>query len=295
MSKEKKKEDIKFEFEDKRYFIKPLDGKVITQGRKAYTKAFKKAIEEGAILKKSLDDHMRRQGLWDDQKQEEYTVLIKQSADLEYKIKSGHFKSASELRDKALELKRIRMQTTDLMSVRNSMDAITAEGLADNEQFNYFVAASVYDYLTQKPVFSSLQDYEGQSDSKLSMECASKFASYFYELEENFEDTFLENKLLKKLNLLDDKGFLVNKDGQRVDEDGNLLNKEGSRVDTEGNRIDINNNPLIEDNVIDTLEFIDDLGVTKESPKEEKKATAKEEKKKTTRGSRRKKVEEPTT
>ena len=74
-----------------------------------------------------------------------------------------------------------------------------------------------------------------------------------------------------------------------------IITKVSINAKVRSNRIDINNNPIIEDNVIDTLEFIDDLGVTKESPKEEKKATAKEEKKKTTRGSRRKKVEDPTT
>jgi hypothetical protein len=120
MSKDKKKEEVKFEFEGKDYFIKPLEGKHITNGRKVYTKAFKKAVEDGAILKKSLDDHMRRQGLWDDSKQDEYTKLIKQSADLEYKIKSGHYKSASELRDKALELKEIRAETTTLMASKAS-------------------------------------------------------------------------------------------------------------------------------------------------------------------------------
>jgi|TARA_R100000008_G_scaffold86747_1_gene81299 hypothetical protein len=286
MSKDNKKEEVKFEFEGKDYFIKALAGKHITNGRKVYTKAFKKAVEDGAILKKSLDDHMRKQGLWDDDKQDEYTDLIKKSADLEYKIKSGHFKKASELRDKALELKEIRAKTTSLMASRNSMDAITAEGLADNEQFNYFVTASVYDYLTQKPVFSSLEDYENRAESGLAGECAQKFASYFYDLEEDFESSFLENKLLKKLKLLDDKGFLVNADGKRVDEEGNLLDEDGARIDLEGNRIDINDNPILEDNVIDNLEFIDDLKRTEDKPQEKKRKT-------TTKGSKGKKAEEP--
>jgi hypothetical protein len=229
---------------------------------------------------------MRKQGLWDDEKQEEYTALVKRSADLEYRVKSGYYKKASELKEKALELKKIRQRTTEIIAVRNSMDAITAEGQADNDQFNYFVTVSVYDYLTQKPVFSSLEDYEDRSDSDLAVECAQKFASYFYDLSENYQDTFLENKLLKKLKLVGKDGFLVNADGQRVDEDGNLLDKEGARIDAKGNRIDINNNPIIEDNVIDDLEFIDDLGTTEDKPEEKPK--------KTTRGSRRKKVEEPT-
>jgi hypothetical protein len=120
----------------------------------------------------------------------------------------------------------------------------------------------------------------------LAVECASKFANYFYDLEDNFEDTFLENKLLRKLNLLDGEGYLVNAEGKRVDADGNLLDDIGARIDAAGNRIDINDNPLIDDDdAINTLEFVDDLGVTKDKPQEKKKTT--------TRGSKRKKVEEP--
>jgi hypothetical protein len=280
----KKKEEVKFEVKDKRYFIAKMDSRDLINGRKVYTKSFKKAVEDGAILKRSLDEHMRKQGLWDDEKQEEYTDLIRKSADLEYKIKSGQFKKASQLKEKALELKKLRQRTSEIMSVRNSMDSITAEGQADNDQFNYFVSVSVYDYLTQKPVFSSLEDYEASSDSDLAVACAKQFASYYYELEENYQDSFLENKLLKKLNLISEDGFLVNSGGQRVDEEGNLLDEEGARIDDKGNRIDINNNPILNDNALDELEFEDDLG-----------GATKEKQKKAPRTTKKKKVEEQPT
>ena len=280
----KKKEEVKFEVKDKRYFIAKMDSRDLINGRKVYTKSFKKAVEDGAILKRSLDEHMRKQGLWDDEKQEEYTDLVRKSADLEYKIKSGQFKKASQLKEKALELKKLRQRTSEIMSVRNSMDSITAEGQADNDQFNYFVSVSVYDYLTQKPVFSSLEDYEASSDSDLAVACAKQFASYYYELEENYQDSFLENKLLKKLNLISEDGFLVNSGGQRVDEEGNLLDEEGARIDDKGNRIDINNNPILNDNALDELEFEDDLG-----------GVTKEKQKKTPRTTKKKKVEEQPT
>jgi len=270
-----KKQELRFEFEGVEYVVKSISAENLSYGRKVYTKAFKKAIEEGAILKKSLDDHMRKQGLWDDAKQDEYLSLIKKSADLEYKIKSGKYKTASELKQKALELKRLRAQTTSLASVRDSMDPVTAEGLADNAQFNYFVSTSVFDYKTQNLVFSSVEDYESQADSKLAETCASKFASFFYELEEDFASTFLENKLLKKLNLLDDKGFLVDRKKRRVDEDGNLIDSEGARINEEGVRIDINNNPVIEDDSLDGLEFVDDLALEDEPVKKPTKARRK--------------------
>ena len=267
-----KKEEKRFTFNDKEYVIRPANAHASVEAQKVYNKTFKRAIEEGAILKKSLEDHMRRQGLWDDSKQEEYELLIKKSADIEYKIKTGQYKKASEVRDKSIELKRIRSELSSLMMVRNSMDSNTADGQADNERFFYLITACVYDYETQKPVYTSLDDYHERADTELAVKCASEFANFAYGLEENFEDKLIENKLLKKLGLLNDKGQLTNKQGQRVDLEGNLLNVEGARIDKEGNRIDINNNPVIDDSVIDTLEFEDDLG---ENEVEEKSTTKK--------------------
>jgi hypothetical protein len=259
-----KKNEKRFTCEDKEYVIRPINANASIEAQKVYNKAFKRAIEEGAILKKSLEDHMRRQGLWDDAKQEEYEHLLKRSADIEYKIKSGFYKRASQLREKSIELKRIRSQLTSLLMVRNSMDANTADGQADNERFFYLITACVYDYETQKPVYTSLEDYNDKAETELAVRCASEFANFAYGLEDNYEDKLIENKLLKKLGLLNEKGQLTNKQGQRVDLDGNLLDEEGSRVDKDGNRIDINNNPVIDDNVIDTLEFEDDLDSAEE-------------------------------
>lgn len=255
----KNKEEKRFSFDGKEYVIRPANAHAAVEAQKVYNKTFKRAIEEGAILKKSLEDHMRRQGLWDDSKQEEYENLLKKSADIEYKIKSGFYKKASQLREKGIELKKLRNELSSLLMVRNSMDSNTADGQADNERFFYLVTVCVFDYETQKPVYTSLDDYHEKSETELAMKCASEFANYAYGLEENFEDTLIENKLLKKLGLLNEKGQLTNKSGQRVDLDGNLLNEDGARVDKDGNRIDINNNPIIEDTVIDTLEFEDDL------------------------------------
>ena len=260
-------EEKRFTYEDKDYILKPMTGKDLAEGRKLYSKTFRNAIENGAILKKSLDDHMRRQGLWDDQKQDEYTDLIKRSADLEYRIKSGQFKKASELKEKAIELKGIRDNISELMSVRNSMDSITAEGQAEQEQFAYFIYCSIYNYETQKTAFSSFDDYQDRADSDFGREVAGKFANYFYGVDDKFEENLLENKILKKLNLINKEGFLVNSEGHRVDFEGNLLNAEGSRIDKEGNRIDINNNPILDDDTIDNLEFEDDLSKPKEAVK----------------------------
>jgi len=288
-----KKEEKRFTFEGKDYVIKPVNAAASIEAQKIYNKAFKKAIEEGAILKKSLEDHMRRQGLWDDSKQEEYESLLKKSAGIEYKIKNGEYKKASEVRDKSIELKKIRNQLTSLLMIRNSMDSTTADGHADNERFFYLVSACIYDYETQKPVYTSLEDYHEHSETELASKCASEFANFAYGLEENYEDKLIENKLLKKLGLLDEEGHLTNKKGERVDLDGNLLNKDGARIDKDGNRIDINNNPIIDDSVIEDLEFEDDLeAVEEEEEKEEGKDVEEKKPAKSKRASSPKKEEE---
>ncbi len=115
-----------------------------------------------------------------------------------------------------------------------------------------------------------------KSETELALKCASEFANFLYGLEEDYEDKLLENRVLKKLGLLNEKGDLVNREGKRVDIDGNLLDDEGARVDKDGNRIDINNNPVIDDDVIETLEFEDDLleGAVEDNKPEKKTRTS---------------------
>jgi len=274
------KKEQRFTFEEKDYVIKPITAEQSVEAQKVYNKSFKKAIEEGAILKKSLEDHMRRQGLWDDSKQEEYEELLKTSADIEYKIKSGFYKKASQLRDKGIELKKLRNDLASLMLVRNSMDANTADGQADNERFFYLISVCVLDYTTQKPVYTSLSDYMEKAETPLAVRAAKEYANFLYSLDDNYQDKLIENKLLKRLGLLNEKNELINSEGHRVDTEGNLIDKDGSRIDAEGNRIDINNNPIIEDDVIDTLEFEDDLHkapVEKAKPKRKRKTKTSDE------------------
>lgn len=249
----------RFEFKGKEYLVKPATAKISMEAQRVYTKAFKNAVEDGAILKRTLEDHMRRQGLWDDKKQEEYEVALKKSADIEHKIKSGSYKKASELRDKALELKKIRSGLASMLMERNSMDSLTADGIADNQRFFYLVSACVCDYDTQKPVFSSLDEYLAKAEDELTVKLSSEYANFAYGLDDKYEDRFVENKVLRKLNLLNEKGELVNTDGNRVDTSGNLIDVNGARVSKDGVRLDINNNPLLDDSTIDELVFEDDL------------------------------------
>jgi hypothetical protein len=250
----------KFEIDEKEYFIK-LTPQGIAEGKKAHNKAFRDALEDGALLRKSLMNHMREQGVWDDSKEESYKNYIKKISELEYKLASGKMK-VTEGRKLAIELAKVRGEFRELISERNSMDVNSAEGQADNARFNVLLVNSVYSYDTQKPVYLSIEKYLDTGSDNLSSSLAAKFANFLYGVDESYEDNLVENKFLKRFKLIDESGRFLGKDGSLVDVDGNPVDKDGYRLDTDGNRIDINGHQLNTD--INTAEFEDDFFGTQE-------------------------------
>lgn len=246
--------DKRFDVDGKSYFIKvtPRD---TNEAKKVHNSAFRKALEGGAFLRKALMNYMNEQGVWSEAKEKQYQNLIKQIHDIEFRLSSGKMK-ISEGRKLAIELAKVRGEFRSLIAERNDMEANTAEGQADNARFNFLVSRCVYDYDSQKPVYSSLDDYIDNSDSDLATQLATKFANYMYGVDENYDDSLVENKFLKRFNLIDESGRFIDKDGQFIDVEGNRLDADGYRLDAEGNRIDINGHRL--DVSIDTAEFIED-------------------------------------
>lgn len=246
--------DNRFSIDDKDYFIR-VDQKDVAEANYARAAAFKKALENGCILRKALFNVMMEQGVWDSKKEERHESLLKEIAELEYRLSSGKMK-ISDGRKIAIELTKKRNEFRDLVSERNAMDVNTAEGQADNVKFNHLISKCVYDYDTQKPVYSSIDDYVQKSGdpehASLAYQLASKFASFMYGIDENYDNNLVERKFLKRFNLIDDRGRFI-KDGKLVDEDGNLVDEDGFRINSEGKRIDMNGNPIDVD--IDTAEF----------------------------------------
>jgi hypothetical protein len=230
----------KFEIDDQQYFIK-MTPQAIAEAKKVHNRAFREALENGALLRKSLMNYMRDQGVWDDKKEAQYQEYIKKISDLESRLAAGKMK-ISEGRAIALELSKVRSEFRELISERSSMDTNTAEGQADNVRFNYLLSACVYSYDTQKPVYSSLNDYVENGSDVRALQIAGKFANYLYGVDENYEKNLVENKFLKRFNMIDEEGRFV-KDGQFVDVDGNPVDSEGYRI-KDGKRVDMNGHPL---------------------------------------------------
>ena len=256
----------------KRHFTITIDGEVKTvnveqptvqqlnNSQKEYNRAFRDALESGALLRVKLDDHMRKQGMWDDDKQLEFNRIQGELTEREKEIAKGGMK-LSKAKSKALEMKDLRDQLTALISDRTSMDNNTAEGQADNAKFNYLVSCCpVYD--TGDKVFTSLADYLTNANKEVAVESAKTLANMMYGLDNNFEQNLTENKFLldygflnDDMRLVDEDGNLISRDGKKVDEDGFLINDDGHRVDDKGNLLDADGNYMF-----DSKPFLDDEG-----------------------------------
>jgi hypothetical protein len=243
----------RFEVGDKSYFIR-MDASVVTEAKKVHNKAFREALEAGALLRKALMSHMKEQGVWDERKEAKYQEFIKEINELEYKLSAGKMK-IGEGRELALKLAKVRGDFRDLIAERNLMDANTAEGQADNVRFNFLLAKSIFDYDTQKLVYSSLEDYVENGSTSVSMELAGKFANFLYGIDEDYDKNLVENKFLRRFKIIDEEGRFIDKEGNFVDDEGNRLDAEGYRLDQNGDRVDVNGHPLNVD--IDTAEFYD--------------------------------------
>jgi hypothetical protein len=231
------------------------------EGQKIYNKAFRDAVESGAILRGKVNNVMREQNLWDDNKEAEYRKLLEKINGAERKIKSGGIK-LNQAKDLALEMRKDRAELRALTSERSSLDNNTAEGQADNAQFNYWVSSCTVYSETGKTYFSNYEDYLNRDDDPATGQAAGSLAMLLYNLDPDYEKKLPENQFLSKYNFVDEELHLVDKTGRRIDSEGRLVNKDGRYINEAGELIDINGNRVNEegDYVVDFSPFLDDEG-----------------------------------
>ena len=83
--------------------VKPNSSK-IKKAQLVYNKAFRAALESGALLLQKLDSYMREQEIWDDSKEEEYNNLVERINDAEKTLAKGGIK-LSEAREHAIQMR----------------------------------------------------------------------------------------------------------------------------------------------------------------------------------------------
>lgn len=228
-----------------------------------YNKAFADALGAGGLLRARVDTYMRNQGLWDETKEQQQKDFVKQLSDLEIKIKKGGIK-LSEARSHALKMREIRGKFRELVATRNSLDASTVEGQAENARFNALVSLCLVYNDTGKPYYNNVDEYLEDATNELAYQAASNLGQLLFRLDESYEQNLPENQFLKRFHFVDEKLRLVNKAGQLTDEDGRLINEEGRYIDADNNYVDKQGRRVDEDGgyIVDKQPFFEDDGET---------------------------------
>ena len=233
----KAKNRFKVESEDlkgnkKVIFFKLPDTQITKEGQLAYNKAFREALQSGAILRQRLSQVMTEQGLWDEQKEAEYIKVLEDISDLEKTLQKGGI-SLSDARHIAIEMRQKRAEFRALIAERSSMDNNTAEGQADNERFSHLVYKCLLDD-KGKALFTSKEHYESFAGEPYVTTAAAQLAEKLYGLDPNYESNLPENKFLTDYKLADESLRLVNEEGHLIviDDEGNerLIDENGRYV-----------------------------------------------------------------
>jgi hypothetical protein len=242
------------------------------EATKVYNTAFSDALKAKAVVRAKLDDLLVEQGLWDDRKQNKFTELQSKILDGERKLAKGGI-SLSEAKKTALDMKRVREELRELISVKTNLDTHTAEGQADNARFNYLVSACTVYNENKKKYFSSYDDYMNKSADPVAVVAAQNLAGMLYGLDADYESKLPENKFLKDYKFVDEKLRLVNKEGKLVDEEGRLIDENGRFINEKGEFVDKDGNIVTKEGeyVVEFSPFLDDSGkpVVIDNPKVE--------------------------
>lgn len=270
-----KVESVNNEGEKAIAYIQLPDSKTQKDSQLAYNRAFRDAIQSGAVLRRKLDDVLVEQGIWSDEKEDRYQEILNTINDNEKKIKAGGIK-LSEAKEVALEMRDARLEFRNLIAERTQMDSNTAEGQADNARFNYLCFACIRDESGER-IFSSQEEYENDTGTPYIVEAAKLLAEKLYGVDANFEKNLPENTFLSDYKFVDD-------DLRLIDEDGNWVNRNGDRVNESGYRIDEEGNVLSHDGIeldenlhykLDFVPFLDDEGNEIDPPDKKPKETKK--------------------
>jgi len=226
-----------------------------------YNKAFRDALESGALLRQKLDQYMTSQGLWNEEKEKKYQEINKEILELERRLKGGGIKLRSAKR-LAIKMREKRDEFRELISERTAMDGNTAEGQADNARFNSLLIQCLVEEDTEDPLFDTLESYDKKAAEPYVISGAGQLAQMMYNLDPDYDNNLPENKFLRDYKFADKSNRLINKEGNLVDEDGRLINEDGRFIDENGGFVDIDGNPLDEDGdyLLETKPFLDDEG-----------------------------------
>ena len=209
-----------------KFTIKMPGAEEINQSQVEYNKAFKDALDQGALLRQKLSAYMRDQDLWSDSKQASYEKILEEISGMEEALQKGGIR-LSEAKKIAMSLKQKREEFRDLIAEKNSLDAASAEGQADNARFSELVRLCTINPETNQRWFQEKSDYLAAASQPWVVHAAEKLGNAMYGLDPNYENNLEENKFLKEFKFVDKDLRFINEDGHLTDSEGRLLSEDG--------------------------------------------------------------------
>lgn len=262
------KKTFKIEVDGKEVEIAVLrpNHRVLHKAALVYNRAFREAVspedgKPGALVRPKIEQVMREQKLWDDEKQEAYAKLVSSLLNGEKRLAAGGIK-LSEAYQVAKQMIIDRAALRRLTSERNELDNMTAEAQAEQARFNYLVAACTVYGDTGAQYFSDVDDYLSRDNDPATLQAAQNLGKLYYGLEDDFEKKLPEWKFLLKYGFCDEDLRLIRKsDGRYVDLEDRLVDKQGRLVNEANELIDAEGNLLTEDGEykVEFCEFVNDV------------------------------------
>ena len=234
------------------YLVLP-DAQTNKESQLVYNRAFRDALDSGAILRQKLGDVLTEQGVWTPDKEAQHFGLITDINTWEQQLSAGGI-ALEEAKEIAIQMRRARFTFRSLVAEKTSMDSNTVEGQADNARFAYMVYACLRDESGER-IFDSFEEYENADSVPYVVDAASALASRLYGLDPNYDENLPENTFLKQYSLVNEDLHLVSDDGRKIDAQGRYVDEDGRYiefdkdnesyfVDVDGKKVDADGNYL---------------------------------------------------
>lgn len=179
-----------------RYITKNPTAAQIEEAKVVEAKAFRKALDSGALLKASLTKVLMDQGLWTELDEDKLMKLRFKIGKLERQIKSKI--SKQEVLKIALELRKSREEFRQLISRYTGLEDKSVESKADEARLLYFASVCTYDYLTQKPAFASVDSFMEKVNEDLAQRALTEIATIVYQLDPDFSSKLPEERIFAR-------------------------------------------------------------------------------------------------
>lgn len=244
-----------FEAGGQELVLTDITSEIRTEGQKRYSQVFNKAWGEGIPLRIEIERKLREKGLLDDNTAEE--AIRAELRESEVVLRSAKRSDGTRLtredgRQLALAMRRLREKLSNVSNDVSDLFSRTAESIASNEQFQYFIYACTR-RKDGRRYWDSVESFMNDN-SPVATQAVRAFVANMANVDVNYEMSLPENVWLKRFGYLKDDGTLLNPDGkminnddQLVNEKGHIVNADGLLIDDYGNVIDEKGNLVVED------------------------------------------------